>query len=541
MEPHDVFMKNRAKFDQDLADLISAAAAASSTANTPNTVLTTPSPPRDPRLRKPALPQEKTTKRIKLEDSVRKDALAHDNVHPSRRVLLKMPRTATAAPDSGFDHSSRESPLRVDIAPLQRTGSNTVPLGATLKRSFSKSTGSTARHIGSYEPNSTRSDHVNLDAGDKSRLSTRHDVVWRQWDSAKDVGLSYEQLLQNRRTEHLSSKVDRYVPISTSASSHRIASFPYSKLPEQIRSKILALLLLSHEPIVIDFTWLRSFITGHCRVPVIEKVFKVSASSVYTVPIEWDQLAKDVSTMEVDCIPFKPALEDRGNKTRKRKAPCRGLTTGLLTVSRDVHIQASTVFYGKNRFRFPTPSSAWLQLESFLATIGPTNAGNIRNITIHCPLWHRGIKEDFLEGAILDLTSPASRLGVVKSTSRDRLLTAIAGSVEALLKSGKLENLALDLEHGLNAERWAGNYSNTRRLIAMADADEHVSRKQEGVRLLKILSESLHPSPVVTIYHQTPAIGKHDLSEFRSRLARVIREAAKYGWKVDQRLQIRRW
>lgn len=256
--------------------------------------------------------------------------------------------------------------------------------------------------------------------------------------------------------------------------------------------------------------------------------------------MEWDQVVKDVNTMQKDCVPFKPALEDRGNKTRKRKAPCRGLTTGVLTVSRDMHVQAAFVFYSKNTFRFPWPSSAWMQLESFLASIGPINVSRLHNIAIHCPLWHRGIKEDFLEGNILDLTSPASRLGVVKSTSRDRLLSAIAGSVEALSKAGNLDTFALDLEHGLTTERWSGSYSNTRRLIAMSEADEHVSRKQEGTRLLKSLSESLPSPPVLTIYHQTPSIGKHDLSEFRSRLASVIREAAKYGWKVDQRLNGRR-
>lgn len=257
--------------------------------------------------------------------------------------------------------------------------------------------------------------------------------------------------------------------------------------------------------------------------------------------MEWQQLASNVKTMQIDCISFKPALEDRGNKTRKLKAPCRGLTTGMLTLSKEVHAQAASVFYGSNTFKFPWPSSAWMQLESFLATIGSVNVGRLRSITMHCPLWHRGIKEDFLEGAILDLTSPASRLGVVKSCSRDRLLSAITGSVEALSKAGNLETFALDLEHGLNAERWVGSYSNTRRLIAMAEADEHVSRKQEGVRLLKFLSESLPTLPLVTVYHQTPAIGKHDLSEFRSRLASIIREAAKYGWKVDQRLQGRQW
>lgn len=263
--------------------------------------------------------------------------------------------------------------------------------------------------------------------------------------------------------------------------------------------------------------------------------------SAYTVAMNWTQLVKDVDAMRKDCMPFKPALEDRGNKTRQRKAPCRGLTTAVLFVSKDMHAQAAPIFYGGNNFRFPWASSAWMQLESFLATIGSQNVSELRHITVHCPLWYRGIKEDYLEGAVLDLTSPASRLGVVKSSSRDRLLSAIAWSVEALSKAGNLKTFAIDLEHGLTTERWAGSYSNSRRLIAMNEADEHVSRKQEGVKLLKSLSESLPSQPVVTIHHQKSGIGKHDLSEFRSRLAGVIREAAKYGWKVDQQLKSERW
>lgn len=207
-----------------------------------------------------------------------------------------------------------------------------------------------------------------------------------------------------------------------------------------------------------------------------------------------------------------------------------------------MHARAAPVFYGRNVFSFPWLTSAWMQLESFLATIGPANVGHLRKIQVHAPLWHREIQNDFVEGAILDLTSPASRLGVVKPAARDRLLSAVRSSVQALLKAGKLEMLSLDLEHGMVTDRWTGRYSNDRHLIAASDAEESVVRKQHGIELLKKLSDckSLKTKPLLTLHHPTGQIAKYDLSEFRSRLAGVIREAEKYGWKVDQHLKVGR-
>lgn len=206
-----------------------------------------------------------------------------------------------------------------------------------------------------------------------------------------------------------------------------------------------------------------------------------------------------------------------------------------------MHARAAPVFYGKNVFSFTWATSAWMQLESFLATIGPVNVDHLRKLLIHAPLWHRGFQNDFVEGAILDLTSPASRLGVIKPAARDRLLSAVRSSVHALLKTGKLECLSLDLEHGMMTDRWTGRYSNDRHLIAASDAEESVVRRQQGIDLLRKLSEckSLKSKPLLTLHHPSPTgqIAKYDLSEFRARLAGVILEAEKYGWKVDQHLK----
>lgn len=188
-------------------------------------------------------------------------------------------------------------------------------------------------------------------------------------------------------------------------------------------------------------------------------------------------------------------------------------------------------------------ANAFFVWVAFLATIGPTNVRRIRSISIHVPLWHRGIQEDYIEGAILDLTTPASRLGVVQLTGRDRLLSAVRSCVQALSKAGGLENLTLELEHGMNTDRWTGTYSNNRQLISTADAEEHVTRKQEGIELLRKACQILPQRPTLSLHHPsaTTKIAPYHVSEFRARLPNVVQEAKKYGWQVDQQLKGSRW
>ncbi|KAK4498944.1 hypothetical protein PRZ48_009455 [Zasmidium cellare] len=494
MDPHEVFTTDRGKFDYDLEMLIdTAAAAAHSTSSsasevtTPSTTTARTSPPivTDPRLRNRSLP-------------LRKRSLPDATLVSPKKARL----------DVSEDNTPATSPTRI-----QPTGANTIPLGS---RKDSNPTWNTLKN-----------------------------AVHRQWDTRKD-DLAYEQLVAKRRAERLVN-VDRYIPGDPSPPSSppvRRPSrkdnkpFPFDKLPGKIQDKILTMVLVKEDPLVIDFTWLRPFIHGHCRVPTTTKTFKIDDIS-YTAPQDWTKLVDEVGLMQKDCSMFTDALELRGNKTRKQKSPCRGLTTGLLRVSKGVHARAAPVFYGENVFHFPWATSAWMQLESFLATIGPINISHLRNIHIHTPLWHRGVQEDFVEGAILDLTSPASRLGVVKPASRDRLLSAIRSTVQALLKAGQLERFKIDLEHGMVTDRWTGRYSNDRHLIAASEAEESVVRKRQGIELLKKLSEcvSLKAKPRLTVHHPTATTAKYDLSEFRSRLAGVIREAEKYGWTVDQHLK----
>ncbi|EME44152.1 hypothetical protein DOTSEDRAFT_129369 [Dothistroma septosporum NZE10] len=391
--------------------------------------------------------------------------------------------------------------------------------------------------------------------------STLQNAVRRQWDSSKD-DLVYADLVARRRKERLVN-VDRYIPQtdqeaqaggdtgrlpratsgSTSVTPRHSKPFPFNGLPGRVQDRILTLLLVKDISITIDFTWLRPFINGHCRIPVAAETLSSANGASFTLPVDWARLLKDVAVMKSDCSKFKSALELHGNKTRKLRGPGRGLTTGLLRVSREVHRRAVMVFYSENTFAFPWPTAAWMQLESFLATIGPTNVRRIRSISVHVPLWYRGIHEDYIEGAILDLTAPASRLGVVQLIGRDRLLSAVRSCVQALSKAERLENLSLKLEHGINTDRWSGTYSNNRQLVSAADAEEHVIRKQEGFELLRKACRILPQRPTLTLYHpsSTTKIAQYHISEFRSRLASVTQEANKYKWQVDQQLKGCRW
>lgn len=56
--------------------------------------------------------------------------------------------------------------------------------------------------------------------------------------------------------------------------------------------------------------------------------------NAYRLPIEWNQLLKDVAVMQRDCGISYQALEDRGNKSRRINAPCRGVSTGVLRASK---------------------------------------------------------------------------------------------------------------------------------------------------------------------------------------------------------------
>lgn len=523
MNPSDLYRSDRIEFEAQLADLLgsaggeanaSAASPTSSQALTARTSTTTPnfleiygsdglddtktvwtdhtspgiaiSPGPVAGCKRAPLPDQPPVKKQKI--SRCRDLY----IHPSRRVLL-----SEAAPDSTI--------VVVPSPPVSPSGSNGLPLGSG--------------------------------PGDSTRGTIRN-VVQRQWDTRKD-GLSYEAHLELRRKEKIVG-VDRYVPSRTGSydltRSHESQSFRFDELPDKVKDTILSLLLRSKDPIRVDFTWLRTFVSGHARMPTAINTLTDESGSRYDLAVRWDTLVAAVAQMKSDMIPFKAALEAKAKHSNRMRAPCRNLTTSLLFVSRSVNRRAAQIFYRGNHFHFPWATSGWMQLESFLATIGSTNVTHLRNIRVHAPLWHRGVEQDFVEGAMLDLTAPASRMAIVKPPPSDRLLSAVQSCVKMFLDSHTFATLALDLEHGPVTDHWSGRITDRAKLISVADAENAVLRKQKGMDLLRRLSQALPDTPVLTVHHLT-RVTVPDTRDFRKRLASVHKEADKYNWKVDSRLK----
>lgn len=61
-------------------------------------------------------------------------------------------------------------------------------------------------------------------------------------------------------------------------------------------------------------------------------------------------------------------------------------------------------------------------------------------------MWHRLIQEDFVEGAMMDSLSPATRMGVIKPAARDRVVSAIQNAVHLL--SPTIKTVAFELVDG---------------------------------------------------------------------------------------------
>lgn len=528
MDPGEALIHDQEAFEKDLEQLITEALTGSSETIAGSAELTSPlSPPEEPV--QLATPQKRPstalssvteytstdsgTKRVKREHSDTASAPTYDdtNLHPSRQALLDAPRLISP-------RSPPTAPEEVlpSIKPgINFTGSatraNAIPLGH--------------QHTGKATSGSTS--------------STLSNTVRRQWDPRK-TDLDYEELLKHRRNEKLHS-VDRYVPTwdaSYKGNKTKQQPFPFDRLPGKLRDKILRILLVSAEPIEIEYTWLRPFVKGHARVPVVMQKLTSEDGTNYLAPVPWKKLLAEVDGLKTDMRQFKGALETRGVKTKGKRSPTRFLTTGLLGVSRAVHKAAARVFYSQNTFHFSYAPAAWMQLESFLSTIGPRNVAQIKHIRITAPMFHRGMQEDYVEGAIHDLISPATRMAVIKPPARDRLLSAIQYSITTLLSSASLETLSLDLEHPMAADLWTGRYVNDKRMISVAEAETYFERKNAAITLLKKASEVLADRgarPGLTLYHFSKA-RKADVNEFRGRMAGLVREAERYGWVVSPKL-----
>lgn len=527
MDPAHALLSNQKGFEQDLEQMINdilSGSSASASTSTPGSTEVSPTfatSQQDPRnaQHKRLLsshtdttddsPEPSSPKRLKLDQSDLLSQSRDAHMHPARRAMLD-----EHAPHAPVTDDNLPEPLASGANAGHRrsvTAANSIPLG---------------------DPRAKTNDGA-------ATWSTLQNTVQRQWDSRKD-DLEYGELLKHRRKERV-DRVDRYVPAWTPPKPEKPKNqaFPFEKFPEQVRDKVISLLVVSREPIDIDFTWLRPFVKGHARVPVVTQKLRGEDGASYMAPVTWTKLLEDVKSMQSDMIKFKGALESRGVKTKGRRSPARYLTTSLLRVSRSLHKSAARAFYGENTFLFSYAPGAWMQLESFMETIGLRNVTEIKHIRIAAPMFPRGMQEDYVEGAILDLMSPATRMATVKPPARDRLLSAIQHSVDKLKAANRLETLTLDLEHPMASDLWSGRYVNDKRMISVAEAEKHAKRKTIAITLLNEASEMLTAKgnkPTLMLHHFSKA-SKRDVNQFRNSFAGVVTEAEKYGWRVHPRLE----
>lgn len=117
------------------------------------------------------------------------------------------------------------------------------------------------------------------------------------------------------------------------------------------------------------------------------------------------------------------------------------LTLGLLRANKVVHDEASSLFYGHNRFDFTNIGAN--QVASFLEKIGSKNAGYIRHVLIHFPRFRYLDPGDIaLQEAIISILS-----SIQSSCSSLSTLTTSLYSTSAMeLRLDNLDHYAVATE-----------------------------------------------------------------------------------------------
>ena len=181
-----------------------------------------------------------------------------------------------------------------------------------------------------------------------------------------------------------------------------------------------------------------------------------------------------------------------------------------------------------------------MHLQSFLVTVGSKNASHIRHIRIFAPLWDPGLRRDAITGALFDAMAPVTRLAGFTVPADDRLLSAIKTCVAVLGKSGNLESLQLDVMYQHNAVYFIDRSQARKFPVLAEEAAFHEQRKDVGRQLFKGWSDtSFGPANKPRLVaHAASNVTPLEISGFGRLLASMIREAERYGWVVDQRLNV---
>lgn len=303
-----------------------------------------------------------------------------------------------------------------------------------------------------------------------------------------------------------------------------------TNLPNNVKDMIFGMLLKSPYPIKLNTTSLMGFVYSRVYVPFAtsSQIDGRRTKSLFRPPhelnLELEKMKADLHRISPDQWPSRSVVS--------------GLTLSLLYVSKAVYHRAARLFYSNNVFEFPSSRDGWLHLESFLTTIGPSNASSIHHLSVAVPKWHPDTSRDRLAGAIFDGLSPLTRLLASTNASEDRLLSAISTCTSILagrrnIKSFQIDMQMNDVRHFLNHCVTASMYN-----LSKFEKKAHTKRKDNGVQLLhtlsrRTLSQGCRPELVI---HAGGSGNKRKLV-VAGLLPSIAATAKKYGWNLNRTLK----
>lgn len=314
---------------------------------------------------------------------------------------------------------------------------------------------------------------------------------------------------------------------------NRLATtFPkFGSLPDNVQDIIFNVLLESPDPIKLNTGDLKAFARHSVAIPNPTSSTKIKKRIQHTLKPP-QELKRELDIMKADMnnIPLG---------SWPSESVVSGLTLSLLFVSKSVHKRAARSFYGNNVFEFHSICDSWLHLASFLATIGPVNAGSIHHLSVAVPKWHPDTSHDRLAAAILDGLSPLTHLAARTTAARGPLFSAISKCAYILVARSGLISFQMDMQmndvqsflnHSVNASMYD---------LSKAQRKAHAKRKEKGAQMLlglsrRALSSGCKPELVI---HACGSDNKRKLV-FVSLLPSIEATAKKYGWDLNHTLKV---
>lgn len=346
----------------------------------------------------------------------------------------------------------------------------------------------------------------------------------------KRAGMRQREKDQAKQAYEATLFVDSMSVISEADVVDRLATFTkFGNLPDNVQDLIFTMVLKSNVPVKLNTAQLKAFVHNVTNVPL--------ATTTGTRAPRKKHVLKPAYVLHLELEKMEDKLRNIMPSQCSPNPLVSGLALSLLYVSKAVHRRAARIFYNNNRFEFSNTSDAWLHLESFLITIGSRNAGNIQHLSVTMPKWYPNASEDRIAGALLDVLSPITRLAKFTNADDDRLLSAISTCTSILTPHGGLKSLQIDMLFREMQSFLKYHHDDSMYILSANEQKDHAKRKDDGVRLLRALSDALSPGCKPELVLHAGHVGNKRQTKFNIHFASIVREAEKYGWDVDRRLR----